>query len=501
MTSPTTPARTPLALRLSLLGLGQLAVLAAAALVIGELVRPPPPHDLTVRVDDAVEHIEALEARADLEAALAALADAHGLSFSLYGEDGELLASSSHPPVPLPRGVSGRPRVGPREGPPPFPPPWAGGPPPWAGGPPPGLGPPLGLGPPPELRGSAELGPLSEPPPGPGARADLPPIVRLLSGRRALTARGEPPPGYLGPLLTALVGLVVIVAGAFLTARWIVRPLESIARAASKVGAGDLTARTSIVRGDELGTVARTFDDMAVRVEDMVRAERELLANVSHELRTPLARVRVALDLAAEGHADALADVALDVAELEGIVDDVLLAYRFDASRGRQGLPVGTLLQTRADDVCREAQRRFAARHPERPLALELAPDLPDVLADAPLLRRTIDNLLDNAHKYTPDRAAPIRLVTAMRNERIEIAVIDRGMGISPEDLPHVFEPFFRADRSRTRGAGGVGLGLALAQRIVQAHEGSIDAESELGRGTTVRIALPPARRAQRSDT
>jgi signal transduction histidine kinase len=112
------------------------------------------------------------------------------------------------------------------------------------------------------------------------------------------------------------------------------------------------------------------------------------------------------------------------------------------------------------------------------------------VLADPAVLRRAIDNVLDNAHKYTPDPEAHITLRVRRVAGQVEIAVTDRGIGIAPRDLSRVFEPFFRAERSRVRGAGGVGLGLTLARRIVEAHHGSIEARSELGVGTTVTIRL-----------
>lgn len=471
--------RLPLAVRLLALGVVQLAVLAVAALAIGRLTQPPAPHDLTSHLDDAVVRVERLIARGEMSAfepALRELAQQYTLSFTLYDATHEEIASSSDTPVPLPRGVHGRPPHDDR-GLPRFP----GDEPPRG---PPFDGPPLDRGP-----------PFDGPPPPMGPfdpGGPRPPILRRLASGHLLVARGEAPPGYVGPLLTALVGLLVIAAGAFFTARWIVRPLERLTAASKKVGQGDLGARTGISRDDEIGTVARGFDQMAERVEDMLRSERELLANVSHELRTPLARLRVALDLAAEGHTEALADVTADLQELEGIVDDVLLAFRFEREKrsGRTGLPVGTLRETTVEELVLAVQKRFASRHPSRALELDVDPSAPNVLADLAVLRRAIDNVLDNADKYTPDPKSPITLRVRRAGDRVEIVVEDHGIGIESADLPRIFEPFFRAERSRVRSAGGVGLGLALSLRIVQAHRGTVEVVSEPGVGTTMTVSL-----------
>jgi two-component system, OmpR family, sensor kinase len=107
------------------------------------------------------------------------------------------------------------------------------------------------------------------------------------------------------------------------------------------------------------------------------------------------------------------------------------------------------------------------------------------------LLRRVLDNLLENADKYTPDPNRPIVLSIGARDGRAWFEVVDQGMGILPEDLPQVFTPFFRGERSRSRGGGGVGLGLTLAKRIVEAHGGTIEVSSAPGLGTTVRVELP----------
>jgi two-component system OmpR family sensor kinase len=109
------------------------------------------------------------------------------------------------------------------------------------------------------------------------------------------------------------------------------------------------------------------------------------------------------------------------------------------------------------------------------------------------LVRRVLDNLLDNAHKYTPDRAAPITLAVAAAGATVTFTVADRGVGIATGDLPNIYNPFFRADRSRNKETGGVGLGLTLAKRIVMAHGGTIAADSGTGRGTTLTVALPAA--------
>jgi two-component system OmpR family sensor kinase len=131
------------------------------------------------------------------------------------------------------------------------------------------------------------------------------------------------------------------------------------------------------------------------------------------------------------------------------------------------------------------------ARHSQRPLEVTTGDDLPMLHVDPVLLRRVLDNLLENAHKYTPDMTSPIELSVRGDGERAVFEVRDRGVGISAEDLPRIFTAFFRSERSRSRETGGVGLGLTLAKRIVEAHDGTIDVTSTLNVGTTVRVTIP----------
>lgn len=319
------------------------------------------------------------------------------------------------------------------------------------------------------------------------------------AGHVEVTVPGWPKPPRFA---NRVVPIVLIVVGVFslLLTRWVTRPLRKIARAARAFGRGDLAARARVTRRDELGHVAQAFDEMADRIRELLRSEKELLANISHELRTPLARIRVALDIASEGDAEvareSLVDIAGDLDELERLITDVLIAARLDLGDASYEPGVPPLRREQVDpaELLARAASRFRAAHPGRPLHVDVPDFLPAIDGDPVLLRRVVDNLLENAHRYSDRPAEPVRL-RARTESRLEIEVEDRGIGIAEEDLQHVFRPFFRADRSRTRATGGLGLGLALAKRIVGAHGGEITLTSQKGEGTRARVVLPIAGR------
>jgi two-component system OmpR family sensor kinase len=144
-----------------------------------------------------------------------------------------------------------------------------------------------------------------------------------------------------------------------------------------------------------------------------------------------------------------------------------------------------------ASSIARAAEERMRSRHPNRPFEATIADDLPFVDVDQVLVRRVLDNLLENAHKYSPDPDAKITLDARRDGDRVVYTVRDRGAGIPAEDLPMVFAAFFRGERSRSRETGGVGLGLTLAKRIVDTHDGTIEVDSTFGKGTTVTVTLP----------
>jgi two-component system, OmpR family, sensor kinase len=289
-----------------------------------------------------------------------------------------------------------------------------------------------------------------------------------------------------------LAVLVVVGAASLWFSHRLARPLGELAAAARRFGGGDTSARARLHRDDELGEVGRAFDDMAGRTEAVLISQRQLMADVSHELRTPLARIRVALELASEdpiAARDVLADVGSDLDEMDQLIGDILTTARLDhnpVELRRERIVVGEL----AD----RARSGFAARHPERVLHHHCQDEVSraTVEGDPMLLRRALDNLLDNAANYS-DAATPITLTLAICGadaRSIGFEVIDHGIGMTAADLDRAFTPFWRADASRARRSGGVGLGLALARRIARAHRGEVTLVSTPGCGTTARLEI-----------
>jgi two-component system OmpR family sensor kinase len=448
---PALPAR--LFWRVYLNGLLLLLLVALAVGAVGSALRHAAPgggrHPERF-VDFAADRVADLRdhpRRLALE--LARVHEAFGAELTVYGSRGEVVATNVAPPLPpLPPGDAAR-----------------------------------------VARGALRAG---------GRHHTFAAPIEGMPGAYVLLSGSIPTPSLLRAASLLMAVLLALAVASIPLARAISRPLERLGVAVRAFGAGDLSARARLPARGEVGEVARAFDEMAGRMEALLRSEKELLANVSHELRTPLARIRVALDLAAEGDHDRsrryLAEIGTDLHELESLVEDVLAAARLDLAAGRDPGAALPLRRERVDakDLVVRAAERFRAAHPDRPLDLDIAEPLPELLADPGLLRRVLDNLLDNARKYS-DGDAPVTLAARSDGGALTVEVRDRGIGIDPTDVDRLFTPFFRTDRSRARGTGGVGLGLALARRVVEAHGGRIAAESVPGEGTAIRFSVPTA--------
>ncbi|MCX5899125.1 MAG: HAMP domain-containing sensor histidine kinase, partial [Proteobacteria bacterium] len=296
--------------------------------------------------------------------------------------------------------------------------------------------------------------------------------------------------------LSIILICAVIAVFSIIFARSLAVPISRLSAAASAFGKGDFTVRTKINRNDELGYLAKTFDEMAGRVNALLRSQKELLANVSHELRTPLSRIRVALDIAAEDASELdrqqWTDIVHDIEELEQLIADVLMATRLDLEpqqHSQAALPL-RFEPVDPEPFLRVIADRFRSMHQSHRLTLSVEGPLPAIMADRRLLRRVIENIIDNARKYSvPGSTIAVRAHHDTAEFFVEIS--DQGIGVAEADIENVFKPFFRADHSRTRSTGGVGLGLTLSQRIIEAHGGSITISSRINSGTTVCFSVP----------
>lgn len=301
----------------------------------------------------------------------------------------------------------------------------------------------------------------------------------------------------LNLLLVVLVfAVATTVAFAVSVSGELARDLEATAGAARRVQAGDLGARTGVVRADEVGTVAETFDRMAADLEQrdaerraLETARRQFLAAIGHDLRTPLASLRAAIEALEDGLAPDpdryLQSMDRDVAVLSSLVDDLFLLSRLE--EGSVEMERGPIDITELADEAIEVLTPVAE---SAEVQLELVADQRVVaVGGSEAVSRVLRNLLDNAIRFAPSGSA---VTVEVRNEDgAEVRVLDGGPGFDPEFVGHAFERFSRGDPSRERSTGGSGLGLAIARGFVEALDGSIWAEP--GPGGCVGFRLPAA--------
>ena len=291
--------------------------------------------------------------------------------------------------------------------------------------------------------------------------------------------------GALAVGLALLLGLLI---------SWrLTAPLRQLTHAAGAIAAGDLSQRVPARGGDELGEVGQAFNRMAASLEEGETLRRNLMADVAHELRTPLTVI--------QGNLQAILDgvYPLDEAQVASLFDETRLLTRLvDDLRELALAEAGQLrLEHETVDLASLAQGVVGNFSPGAEaagvkLACAISGEGLEVTGDADRLGQVLRNLISNALRHTP-AGGRVTVSVGRSGDRVHLAVIDTGTGISPEDLPHVFDRFYRGDKSRSRRGGGAGLGLAIARQLVIAHGGEIAAESALGAGTTFRVTLPAA--------
>jgi signal transduction histidine kinase len=290
------------------------------------------------------------------------------------------------------------------------------------------------------------------------------------------------------------------VLGAFLSSGVIdrIRQLETASR---RIERGELTARAALLGSDELAALGDAFNRMAAQLEtaaarqaELERMRRDLVAWAGHDLQTPLTSIRAILEAVADGVIDDpatrqqyLQTAQRNIRDLSHLIDDLFEVAQLQAGSFRLNLELTSL-----NDLISDTVESFSAQIAARGIQLEgrVAPGVDPVALDPARIGRVLSNLLANALRYTPD-GGRIAIEASGGPAEVRISVSDNGEGIAPEDLLHVFESFYRGEKSRGRASGGSGLGLAIARGFVEAHGGEIRAESPPGQGCAVFFTLP----------
>ena len=309
--------------------------------------------------------------------------------------------------------------------------------------------------------------------------------------------------------LAALVPVALLLAGSggWMLARRALRPVDQMTLAARRIEAEDLSLRIAGPRtDDELGRLARTLNEMLARLESGFAQVRRFSADASHELRTPLTVLKGEIEVALRSPRDSmeyrrvLSSTLEEVERMARLVEDLLLLSRADAG-GLRWESERVELDHLVEEVAKQGD--VLARGKQIRVQLkELAPLI--IQGDGRRLKQLLLNLVDNAIKYTPaggEVALALRAMAPVSSDAVdsappareeaEIIVQDTGIGIAPEDIPRIFERFYRADPARSREAGGAGLGLCIGKTIAEAHGGRIEVESSPGTGSTFRVVLP----------
>lgn len=285
--------------------------------------------------------------------------------------------------------------------------------------------------------------------------------------------------------------IALLLGGLFL--RQVIAPLRRLDQAARQLAHGDLTQRVPVHARDELGRLAETFNEMAARLQRSEELRRRMIQDIAHELRTPLTVIQGDLQAILDGIFEPTPETIASIHE-----ESLLLSRLIHDLRELSLAEAGELpLHKQRVDLRKIVQQAATGIQPQlEGKAVELRVELPEeplpVEVDPQRIRQVLMNLLSNAERHTPE-GGRIAVKAERQDSEAQVSVADTGPGIPPDDLPYVFERFWRGDKSRTRASGGTGLGLAIAKQLVEAHGGRIWAEGTPNQGATFKFALPLA--------
>ncbi|MEO1401423.1 MAG: HAMP domain-containing sensor histidine kinase [Cyanobacteria bacterium J06635_1] len=322
--------------------------------------------------------------------------------------------------------------------------------------------------------------------------------LERLEGRgvRVQHIRGQILEGFTDAWQRGMLWSVVLGASAaggvsYLISRRIIRPLGRMETITQRYATGDWKARVPPLDIPEFNQLGLSFNRMAGDLEGVEQRRRDLVSDLTHELRTPLTVVKGYLEGLSDGTLTASPDtyqrLISETTRLQRLIDDLQELSKLEAGYlpiHRQKLALAPLVT--------QVVHRFKDQlvdDPARMLTLRMPPQLAPIRADPARVEQILVNLLSNALRYTPTGSITVTL--SETDHVLWVEVTDTGIGIAPEDLPHIFERFWRADRSRSRNSGGTGIGLAICKRLVELQGGSIKVDSILGEGSNFKFSLP----------
>jgi signal transduction histidine kinase len=289
------------------------------------------------------------------------------------------------------------------------------------------------------------------------------------------------------------MAVAIAVAITFFLSRRILAPVKALTSAAKRLGRGDFSQRVQVKDRSELGELGRAFNAMTSDLERTEKLRRNMVADVAHELRTPLSNVRGYLEAIRDGvikpDANTIRSLSEEAMLLSRLVDDLqdlALAEAGELKLVCQTEDVSELVNQTVATVQAQATAKGLS------VSIDLSDRLPPVNIDYHRISQVLRNLLENAVAHTA-KGGSITVAAKPQDNWVEVSVTDTGEGIPADDLPNIFERFYRVDKSRARATGGSGLGLTIAKRLVEAHGGKIKVQSELGKGSRFSFTIPVA--------
>jgi heavy metal sensor kinase len=325
----------------------------------------------------------------------------------------------------------------------------------------------------------------------PGPTPSIPPALLVIG--RSTKQIDQALAGLVRTLIIAVpLALALAAGGGIFLARRALKPVDKIAQTAQEIEENDLSQRINVNTKDELGRLAATLNEMIGRLEKAFQRQKQFTSDASHELRTPLAVIEAESTLALQkerpssDYQQSLEIISQESRQMSSLIDKLLTLARADAGKEQWNFTevnLGKLISNLSTDIevlCQEKELSFQLGQTQ------------DLVAkgDEARLRELFMNLLDNAIRYT-SALGTVSVSLHREGQMAVVAITDTGIGIPAEDIPFIFERFYRVDKSRSRAEGGSGLGLAICQHIAEAHGGKIEVESQVGAGSTFSVWLP----------